>query len=159
MNMVRIIVSLATHSGLNLQQFEVKNSFLRGELEKEVYMEILPRFYSHNEKNKSQGDHTLFIKHLSDDKLTFLLVYVDNMIITGDDKIEKLILKEKLTTHLEMKDLGKLKYFLGKRLPIPNKYCLVVSVVNHFMHDSRKRHLWAVEMILQHLKTSLGKGL
>ncbi|RDY05123.1 putative mitochondrial protein, partial [Mucuna pruriens] len=35
------------------------------------------------------------------------------MIVTSDDEIEKLTLKEKLTTQFEMKELGKLKYFLG----------------------------------------------
>ncbi|RDY11219.1 hypothetical protein CR513_04153, partial [Mucuna pruriens] len=44
---------------------------------------------------KSQGDHTLFIKHSTDSKITLLLVYVDDMIVIGDDEIEKLILKEK----------------------------------------------------------------
>ncbi|RDX60349.1 hypothetical protein CR513_61513, partial [Mucuna pruriens] len=97
----------------NLQQFDVKNVFLHRDLEEEVYMEILPGFYSCNEKNKSQGDHTLFIKHSPDDKLTILLVYVDDMIVTVDDEIEKLTLKEKLATQFEMKELGKLKYFLG----------------------------------------------
>ncbi|RDY06761.1 hypothetical protein CR513_09207, partial [Mucuna pruriens] len=62
---------------------------------------------------QSQGDHTLFIKHSPDGKLTLLLVYVDDMIITGDDKIEKLTLQEKLATQFEMKELGKVKYILG----------------------------------------------
>jgi len=35
------------------------------------------------------------------------------MIITGDDEIEKQNLREKLAAQFEMKDLGKLKYFLG----------------------------------------------
>nr|KYP72424.1 hypothetical protein KK1_005012 [Cajanus cajan] len=38
---------------------------------------------------------------------------MDDMIIAGDDEIEKLTLKEKLAAQFEMKDLGKLKYFLG----------------------------------------------
>ena len=40
---------------------------------------------------QSQGDHTLFIKHSQIGKLTLLLVYVDDIIITGDDEIEKQI--------------------------------------------------------------------
>ena len=43
---------------------------------------------------QSQGDHTLFIKHSQDGKLTLLLVYVDDMIIAGDDEIEKQTLRE-----------------------------------------------------------------
>ncbi|RDX71963.1 hypothetical protein CR513_48619, partial [Mucuna pruriens] len=132
MNTIRVIISLVAHFGWNLQQFDVKNAFLHGDLEEEVYMEISPRFYSHNEKNKSpqawfgrftqvmislayrqsQGDHTLFIKHSPNGKLTLLLVYVDDMIVTDDDEIEKLNLKEKLATQFEMKELAKLKYFL-----------------------------------------------
>ncbi|RDX92279.1 hypothetical protein CR513_25617, partial [Mucuna pruriens] len=101
------------HFGWNLQQFDVKNVFLHGDLEEEIYMEIPLGFYSHNEKGKvckfkkalyglkqssrvwferftqSQGDHTLFIKHSLDDNLTLLLVYVDDMIIAGDDEIKK----------------------------------------------------------------------
>ncbi|RDX98582.1 Copia protein, partial [Mucuna pruriens] len=50
-NTIRVILSLTVHFGWNLQQFDVKNVFLHGDLE-EVYMEILPGFYSHNEKNK-----------------------------------------------------------------------------------------------------------
>ncbi|RDX63704.1 hypothetical protein CR513_57826, partial [Mucuna pruriens] len=70
MNTIRVIISLAAHFGWNLQQFDVKNAFLHGDLEEEVYMEIPPGFYSHNEKNK-------------------------------------------LATQFEIKELGKLKYFLG----------------------------------------------
>lgn len=35
------------------------------------------------------------------------------MIIAGDDETKKLVLKEKLATRFEIKELGKLKYILG----------------------------------------------
>jgi len=55
----------------------------------------------------------LFIKHSQDGKLTLLLVYVNDIIITGNDELEKQTLRERLAAQFEMKDLGKLKYFLG----------------------------------------------
>jgi len=52
MNTVRIIRSLAAYFGWKLQQFDVKNAFLHGHLEEEVYMEIPPGFRSfENEMN------------------------------------------------------------------------------------------------------------
>ena len=37
---------------------------------------------------QSRGDHTLFIKHSSQGMVIVLLVYVDNIIVIGDDKVE-----------------------------------------------------------------------
>jgi len=45
---------------------------------------------------QSQRDHTSFIKHSVTGKLTLLMVFVDDIIIAGHDKIEKLALKEKV---------------------------------------------------------------
>ena len=43
------------------------------------------------------------------------------MIITGNDKVEIQTLKEKLFREFEMKDLGRLKYFLGDEVLRSNK--------------------------------------
>ncbi|RDY04298.1 Copia protein, partial [Mucuna pruriens] len=106
MNMVRITFSLPAQFGWNLQQFDVKNVLLHGDLEEEVYMESPLGLYSHNEKNKVYRLKKQCI-------LTLLLLYVDDMIVIDDDDIKKLSLKEKLTTQFELKELEKLKYFLG----------------------------------------------
>ena len=44
MNSIRVLLSCAANLGWDLQQFDVKNTFLHGELEEEVYMEIPPSF-------------------------------------------------------------------------------------------------------------------
>ena len=62
---------------------------------------------------QSQGDHTLFIKHLATRGVIALLVYIDNIIVTGNDEREKYEVKQRLATEFEIKELGKLKYFLG----------------------------------------------
>nr|GFA60010.1 putative ribonuclease H-like domain-containing protein [Tanacetum cinerariifolium] len=59
----------------------------------------------------SNSDHTLFHKNRKN-HVTCLIIYVDNMVITGNDEEEIKKLKEGLFAEFEMKDLGNLKYFL-----------------------------------------------
>ena len=61
---------------------------------------------------QSNSDHTLFIKH-QQGKVTPLIIYVDDMVITGNDVVEMDRLQRQLASEFEMKDLGELKYFLG----------------------------------------------
>lgn len=42
-----------------------------------------------------------------------MLVYVDDIIVTGNDEREKQRLKQNLIKEFEIKELGKLRYFLG----------------------------------------------
>ena len=62
--------------------------------------------------HQSNSDHTLFIKN-QQGKIIALIVYVDDMIVTGNDPEERRALKDYLFREFEMKDLGSLKYFLG----------------------------------------------
>ena len=60
-------------------------------------------------------DHTLFYKR-DGDHITFLIVFVDDMIVISSNstKIEKL--QRYLAKEFEMKDLGIVKYFLGSEV-------------------------------------------
>ena len=40
------------------------------------------------------GDHALFYKHFQTGKITILVVYVDDIIITGKDKEERIKLEK-----------------------------------------------------------------
>ncbi len=61
---------------------------------------------------QSQANHIMFYKHSKEDKIAILIVYVDDIILTGDDSVELKKLKERLADEFEIKDLGALKYFL-----------------------------------------------
>lgn len=62
--------------------------------------------------NQSYSDYSLFT--LTKGKIQInILVYVDDMIIAGNDTMAMSIVKDYLGNCFKMKDLGVLKYFLG----------------------------------------------
>ncbi|RVX19841.1 Retrovirus-related Pol polyprotein from transposon RE1 [Vitis vinifera] len=143
-NTVRILLSLAAHYNWQLLQYDVKNAFLHGDLDEEIYMNIPPGFEGNtgnkvcklkkalyglkqsprawfgrfakvmkeSEYKQSQGDHTSSLSTRCKGSNCFL-VYVDDIIVTRNDEREKYEVKQRLATEFEIKELGKLKYFLG----------------------------------------------
>jgi hypothetical protein len=128
MNTVRILISCASNFEWPLHQLDVKNAFLHGNLQEEVYMEVPPGMVAAGNGGKvcklkralyglkqsprawfdrfrrvvcdmgygqCNGDHTVFYKH-TNQKITILAVYVDDIIITGDDETEVVRLKGSL---------------------------------------------------------------
>nr|GEU33773.1 ribonuclease H-like domain-containing protein [Tanacetum cinerariifolium] len=79
-------------------------------LTEDVYM-TLPLGFD-NDKSKSKYDYSLFTKK-SDNVFIMLLVYVDDIVITGNDMSKTDKFKMVLKSKFQIKDLGKLKYFLG----------------------------------------------
>ncbi|XP_075499123.1 uncharacterized protein LOC142537497 [Primulina tabacum] len=61
---------------------------------------------------QSQHDHSLFIKQTAG-YIVLLLVYVDDIVITGDNELAIQELKAFLHSRIHLKDLGPLRYFLG----------------------------------------------
>ncbi|WKA11799.1 hypothetical protein VitviT2T_029262 [Vitis vinifera] len=154
LNRIRVLLSLAANLDWNLHQLDVKNAFLNGNLEEEVFMEIPPglKLSSSNdlvcklhkslyglkqsprawferftkvikgeEFSQGQSDHTLFIKRSPGGKITVLIVYVDDIIVTENDEEEISRLKTVLSKEFEIKDLGTLRYFLGMEVARSSK--------------------------------------
>ena len=62
--------------------------------------------------SKSNGEPTLYIK-AADGNVLIVVLYVDDLIFTGNDKALIGEFKEAMKSEIEMIDLGLLKYFLG----------------------------------------------
>ena len=60
---------------------------------------------------QSKSNHTLFLKK-EKGRITCLIIYLDNMVITGNNEEEISDLKKKLFMEFKIKNLGDLKYFL-----------------------------------------------
>jgi len=69
---------------------------------------------------QSMNDYSLFI-YSSEGSFIALLVYVDDIILAGNDKEEIELVKEALNKTFKIKDLGDLRYFLGFEVSIGKK--------------------------------------
>ena len=122
---------------------DVKNAFLNGDLREEVYMQPPPGLFVESNKiyrlrhalyGLKQAPQTWFVKfnstifrlgyttspydsalflHRINKGTILLLLYVNDIIITGDNLNGIQELKDFLSQQFEMKDLGHLSYFLG----------------------------------------------
>lgn len=143
MTTLRCLLALAASRNWKLFQLDVNNAFLHGDLKEEVYMQVpqgvphLPNQVCRLKKSlyglkqasrewfskllqelvfqgyeQSKNDYSLFIKH-NGSLMTIVAVYVDDIIVTGDDLQETESLKAHLDKVFSIKDLGILHYFLG----------------------------------------------
>ncbi|BBH09514.1 hypothetical protein Prudu_022027 [Prunus dulcis] len=145
---VRLVLSIAAMNRWSLRQLDVKNAFLHGDLEEEVFMrqpqgfedskypthvcrlrkslyglKQAPRAWNAKFTGHlpaigftvSHSDPSLFVKHVGSDSV-ILLLYVDDIILTGskDSLVQEVI--DELSAVFEMKDMGRLTYFLGLQI-------------------------------------------
>jgi hypothetical protein len=165
MTVVRTILSIAASNEWSLHQMDVKNVFLHGDLTEDIYMTPPQGLFSSSkgvskfkcslyslkqalrawyEKfcstllgfslTEIQYHSSLFI-HSTSIRIVLLLLYVDDMVITGFDHASIQIVKQQLQASFHMKDLGNLHYFLGLEVHSTSK--------GVFLHQ----HMYATDLI------------
>ena len=153
---IRTVLSVALSKNWPLRQLDVNNAFLQ----EEVYMIQPPGFVHPQYPNhicklslyglkqaprawymaltsfllesgfrKSQADASLFI--FNHDGITcYFMVYVDDIVLTGNNSLFIAKFVEMLATKFSVKDLGHLNHFLGVEI-IPTKSGLFLSQHRH----------------------------
>jgi len=140
---IRLLLSIAAVNDWHLKQLDVNNAFLHGELHEEIYMQVPPgmdssagqvcklnkSLYGLRQASRqwyeklssflilqgyarSNADHSLFLRR-TDNSITIALVYVDDIILAGNDAVEIEKLTHLLNETFKIKNLGDLTYFLG----------------------------------------------
>ena len=78
---------------------------------------------------RSTSNHSVFYHHTSSGQCIYLIVYVDDIIITNSDQNGIRKLKQHLFSHFQTKDLGKLKYFLGIEITRSNSGMVILFLL------------------------------
>ena len=87
-----------------------------------AWFERLTQVVKGNGFIQCQINHSIFVKHSPEGRTTLFTIHVDDIVAIGDNHEEAKHLKRLLVKEFEVKDLGKLKYFLGMEVTPLNKW-------------------------------------
>nr|GEY96270.1 retrovirus-related Pol polyprotein from transposon TNT 1-94 [Tanacetum cinerariifolium] len=131
---IRDVLSLEVTNNWPLRQLDVNNAFLHGNLKEQAsltWFECLSKALFDLGFKASKTDPSLFI-YLRGHTLLYILVYVDDITITGNNKgtIDNII--SQLLSAFALKDLGPLNYFLGIEI-VPHVSGILLSQKNYIL--------------------------
>ncbi|GJS72849.1 retrovirus-related pol polyprotein from transposon RE1 [Tanacetum coccineum] len=129
---VRALLAVATTNNWLIEQMDINNVFLYGDLNEEVYL-TLPQGLQHL--------HPPNIVYKLKKSLYALLVYVDDILIAGNHQSTIIDIKKQLHKQFSIKDLGPLHYYLRIEILrnshglVQRKYALELLKCGNVLHD------------------------
>ncbi|RVW55393.1 Retrovirus-related Pol polyprotein from transposon RE1 [Vitis vinifera] len=176
LNTVRVLLSLAANLDWSLHQLDVKNAFLNGDLEEEVYMDIPAGLETTSNFNKEfeikdLGNLKYFLgmeiarskKGIAVSQHKYVLDLLNETGMLGCKPTETPM---DTTVKLEESDgsapvdKGRYQRLVGKLIYLSHTRPDIgfsVSVVSQFMNNPTEKHMTAVIRILRYLKMTPGK--
>uniref|UniRef100_A0A2N9FUY1 Reverse transcriptase Ty1/copia-type domain-containing protein n=1 Tax=Fagus sylvatica TaxID=28930 RepID=A0A2N9FUY1_FAGSY len=113
---IRLILSIVAKQDLELFQMDVKTAFLNGELDEEIYMAQPAGFEAKGHERKMiEEDHCMYLKR-SKRSILILSLYVDDILLVGNDMDSIVTTKKWLSSTFEMKDMGEANFVLGVKI-------------------------------------------
>ena len=116
LSLKKILVHINLPPGFDLEQKNGKVCHLKKSLyglkqSPRAWFDRFTRAIQQHGYKQAQIDQTLFHKTVGKN-ITILIIYVDDIIVTGNDEAEIGRIKRRLAQDFEMKDLGNLGFFL-----------------------------------------------
>jgi hypothetical protein len=145
---IRFILSIAAAFDLEVEQMDVKTTFLHGDLEEEIYMKQPEGFVVKGKKElvcklkkslyglkqspgmwyqkfdtyilelrfvRSRADHCVYSKQVGN-HFIYVVLYVDDMLLVGNNMDVIKEVKSQLSSKFDMKDLGAANFILGMEI-------------------------------------------
>ncbi|KAJ9536778.1 hypothetical protein OSB04_un000002 [Centaurea solstitialis] len=117
---IRILMAISAYFNYEILQMDVKTAFLNEKLTEDVYMEQLEGFEDPKNPNKfgfakSEFEPCVYTK-FSGSIVTFLVLYVDDILLIGNDVPTLQSVKSWLSKCSQMKDLGEAACILGIKI-------------------------------------------
>ncbi|GKA74911.1 retrotransposon protein, putative, ty1-copia subclass [Tanacetum coccineum] len=118
---IRILISIAAYNDYEIWKMDIKTAFLNGYLDEDIYMQASRSWNKRfDEEIKRFGftqnlDEPCVYQKASESNVTFLILYVDDIIIMGNHIPSLQSVKDYLGKCFAMKDLGKQHLFLESK--------------------------------------------
>ncbi|KAL0394995.1 UNVERIFIED_CONTAM: Retrovirus-related Pol polyprotein from transposon TNT 1-94 [Sesamum latifolium] len=130
---IRILLAIAAWYDYEIWQMDVKMAFLNGVVEEEIFMD------------QPEG----FTTKISGSSVAYLVLYVDDILLIGNDVKMLRDIKAWLSTQFSMKDMGEASYILGikiyrdrsRRMLGLTQSSYIEKVLKRFMMEHSKRGL------------------
>ncbi|GAA0185804.1 hypothetical protein LIER_33092 [Lithospermum erythrorhizon] len=172
-----MLSSMIFYMKLSIHQFDVKNAFLHGNLHETIYMYQPLGFRDHG-----HSDHVCKLRKIlyglkqapeHGRDITYLLLYVDDIILTASSESLRRSIISLLNPEFVMKDLGNLSYFLIMLLLSRKKYakniiaraCMSSYTPSAIPIDTKSKlgsstdYMLALKHVVRYIQDTLNYGL